>query len=229
MYRARTKPSWWPKWPDTLCVGVDRGAVARAWCLGDRFAVGCGVRETLGATRGIPGEIAAGVAVRLSLRSGAGVTPAEIRRGDPRPAPRCVVRVPRPRRLHRSPSWRPSARTPLHGRQRLPLARCGLSPSPIARVHLGHACAARADRRRLAHAHHVPRVARSARGRPAAASAWAPRSISSAPCPTARAASGEGVLPDAARACTPTRAQSSPEAATVRAVRLHAWHPTKCR
>lgn len=112
-----------------------------------------------------------------------------------------------------------------------PPAPRGLFPSPIARVHLGHACAACADRLRLAHVHHVPPVARSARGRPAAASAWAPRSISSAPCPTARAASGEGVLPDAARACTPTQPASAPrtEPQKVRAVRLYAWHPTKCR
>ncbi len=120
MYRARTKPSWWPKWPDTVCVGVDRGTVARAWCLGDRFAVGCGLWCARDARRerwDPLGEIAAGAAVRLSLRSGAGVTPAEIRRGDPRPAPRCVVRVARPRRLHRSLSRRPSARAPFHWNQ----------------------------------------------------------------------------------------------------------------
>ena len=155
MSRARTKPAWWPKWPDTVCVGVDRGTVARAWCLGDRFAVGCGLWAVVCARR-----VARTVGSPWRNCCGGGRAPvAALRRrrpprrdspGDPRPAPRCVVRVPRPRRLHRSPSRRQSARTPLHGRQRLPLARCGLSPSPIARVHLGHACAARANRLRLA-------------------------------------------------------------------------------
>ncbi len=59
MCRARTKPSWWPKWPDTARVGwiVERShwlsCHVRPFCYGLR-AVGCGVRETPGPTRGIP-------------------------------------------------------------------------------------------------------------------------------------------------------------------------------
>lgn len=196
----------------------------------DRFAVGCGVRETLGANRGIPlakllrgwpcacrcapapasppQRFAGGPTARAALRG--------TRTTAPPPAPKPVAAA-------------KCANSPSIGTSRATGAPRSLSVADRERPPRPCVCRVRRPPRPRAHAHHVPRVARSARGRPAAASAWAPRSISAAPCPTARAASGEGVLPDAARACTPTRAQSSPEAATVRAVRLHAWHPTKCR
>ena len=106
-----------------------------------------------------------------------------------------------------------------------------LHSPPIARVRLGHACAARADRRRLAFTRTtVTRVARSARGRPAAASAWASRSHGPAPTPDRTRSKRRRGAPrcrTSVRADRAARRTTNPRQA--RPVRLHAWHPTKCR
>ena len=103
--------------------------------------MGFGVRETPGPNRGIPlAKFSAGVAVRLSLRSGAGVTPAEIRRGDPRPAPVCVDTY--HGLTERTDARRSGQVRALPERRAEPRhsAGCILTfPPPIARVRVGHA------------------------------------------------------------------------------------------
>ena len=214
---------------------MDRGTVALAFVPGATVllgALGCGVRETPVPTRGSPWRICCGggrapVATLRRRR--------HPRRDSPRgPTARAALRrsgtttqpnAPKPvasakcaRSLGTSPSPAIRLLAPLH------------SP-PIARVRLGHACAARADRRRLAFTRTTaPRVARSARGRPAAASAWAPRSHRPAPTPDRTRSKRRRGAPRCRTSVRAGRAaQRTTNPSKARPVRLHAWHPTKCR